>query len=530
MDAGGRGRPLANPTGQGSILRGLAFRVALLVFATTLATSIAIAWISVRSVQARLEQQVDASLPGSLRAVGEQIEHWYRTVELDVRVRATSDALARGATRAETQGFLERSLARAAYAAAAVIDEGGGVVASAGERFAVAREELAAMRHASGAHIGALQRSGTRRFQLVSAPIQGRSGHRLVFALPAEALDEQLQHSGGDAHVGVVDPTGGIVAGSLPVLPLYSSRDDFVTIADGSGREFRVASEPIERFGWRLIVVEDRSEMRDTVNGIVRETLASNLIVAFAASALAFALGAWRMRPIQALADGARRLAAGETSVRVPERGVLGELRSLASAFNEMAERLDESRRALQQRHQELLQANEVLEQLSITDGLTKLHNHRHFQEQFAREARRAERTPSPFCLVLVDIDNFKRLNDDLGHSAGDRVLEAVAVGLNAATRETDYVARYGGEEFALLLPDTEIEGGVALAEKLRMCISALELPVIGPEGRVRVTASFGVAQYRRSTSETFDAADRALYEAKAGGKDCVVAAPAPPR
>ena len=214
--------------------------------------------------------------------------------------------------------------------------------------------------------------------------------------------------------------------------------------------------------------------------------------------------------------------------MRVAEKADADEIEELARSFNEMAERLEQGRLELEDRNRELLQANEVLEQLSITDGLTKLHNPRHFQDQFHREAKRVERTDADLCLVLLDIDDFKKLNDRLGHSAGDRVLEAVAQLMNDQIRETDYLARYGGEEFAMLLPDTDVAGAVALAEKARVAVAGLEVPVLGSEGWVQVTVSVGVASFRESTGVTFDAADRALYEAKAGGKDCVVAADDP--
>jgi diguanylate cyclase (GGDEF)-like protein len=254
----------------------------------------------------------------------------------------------------------------------------------------------------------------------------------------------------------------------------------------------------------------------------------TNVVIVLASAGVSYALAAWRLKPLLDLAEGARRLASGEAGVRVPETDAVGELRTLARSFNHMAQRLDESYQELERRHRELTRANEVLEQLSATDGLTQLYNHRHFQAQFLREAKRVERTGGPLCLVLVDVDDFKLLNDRLGHSAGDRVLQEIAKAMSGQIRATDYLARYGGEEFVLLLPQTGIEGGLALAEKVRGAIEALELPVIGPEGRVQVTVSIGLALYARGPEATFDAADRALYEAKAAGKNRSVVAARP--
>jgi diguanylate cyclase (GGDEF)-like protein len=197
----------------------------------------------------------------------------------------------------------------------------------------------------------------------------------------------------------------------------------------------------------------------------------------------------------------------------------------LARSFNDMAGQLEAQRRALEDRNHELLRANEVLEQLSITDGLTHLHNHRHFHDQFAREVKRADRSGQPLCLLLIDIDDFKALNDRHGHAAGDAVLAATAQLINDQVRESDYLARYGGEEFAMLLPQTDLDGAVALAEKIRVVLAEHAFTLPSGEHTVGLTVSIGVARHAVTADETFDAADRALYDAKAAGKDCVVAA-----
>ena len=251
----------------------------------------------------------------------------------------------------------------------------------------------------------------------------------------------------------------------------------------------------------------------------------TDLLIVLATTGVTYALAVWRLRPLLDLAAAARRLAIGETGVRVDPQNSVGELRALAVSFNHMASRLDETHRLLDRRHRELTRANEELEQLSATDGLTQLYNHRHFQLQLSREAKRAERTGAPLCLLLVDVDDFKQLNDRLGHSAGDRVLQEIARAMRAQIRETDYLARYGGEEFVLLLPQTTVDGGAALAEKVRGAVEALAAPVIGPAGRVQVTVSIGLSAYTKGPEATFDAADRALYEAKAAGKNRVAVA-----
>lgn len=246
--------------------------------------------------------------------------------------------------------------------------------------------------------------------------------------------------------------------------------------------------------------------------------------VAWAAAAFAGLVAIAWTRPIEAVVEATHRLVAGEDVSLLEDRDE-SELRFLARAVDELGARLDQNRLDLESRNHELEQANQVLEQLSITDGLTRLHNHRHFQDRYLSETRRSDRTGHPLCLVLIDIDDFKSLNDDFGHSVGDKVLSGVAAVMNEQVRETDYLARYGGEEFAMLLPETTLEGAARLSEKLRFAVARARFDVSGADRPVGVTISLGVALFTNSPAETFDAADRALYEAKASGKDCVVTA-----
>ncbi len=163
------------------------------------------------------------------------------------------------------------------------------------------------------------------------------------------------------------------------------------------------------------------------IRASLRRALGINLVAVLLSSAGAFVFAAWRVRPIRALSEGARRISEGEMAVEVPDSGSGDEIQVLARTFNQMSSHLRQSRLQLESRNEELRRANQALEQLSITDSLTRLHNHRFFQDQFAREAKRVDRTGSPLALMLIDIDDFKSLNDRLGHAAGDAVLARVA-------------------------------------------------------------------------------------------------------
>jgi diguanylate cyclase (GGDEF)-like protein len=184
-----------------------------------------------------------------------------------------------------------------------------------------------------------------------------------------------------------------------------------------------------------------------------------------------------------------------------------------------------EANEQLVSQNDRLHQANEILEQLSITDGLTRLHNHRFFQDTLIREAKRADRTQEPLALILADIDHFKQWNDRLGHAGGDEILRRIAEVMNSLVRETDLLARYGGEEFAVLLPNTELEGAMALAQKICTTVSESSFLLNPPSEQHPVTVSFGVAAYAGDRKRMFNEADRALYLAKDSGRDCVMVA-----
>jgi diguanylate cyclase (GGDEF)-like protein len=169
-----------------------------------------------------------------------------------------------------------------------------------------------------------------------------------------------------------------------------------------------------------------------------------------------------------------------------------------------------------------------VVRRQAVTDDLTDLANRRKFMDALRQEVARSGRLETPLALVLFDLDHFKLINDRCGHQAGDDVLRSAADIIRARVRETDLAARIGGEEFAVILPGTGIVGAVSLAENLRADISeGVELP----DEDLTLTASFGVAEHRRGEpAETLiGVADRAMYQAKAEGRDRVRSADVEP-
>jgi diguanylate cyclase (GGDEF)-like protein len=170
-----------------------------------------------------------------------------------------------------------------------------------------------------------------------------------------------------------------------------------------------------------------------------------------------------------------------------------------------------------------LEQALKIINELAIRDELTGSHNRRHLIKLIENEKDRTARLGSLFCLCLLDIDFFKRINDTYGHSAGDAVLREFALTVQRQIRESDSFGRYGGEEFLLMLPETTLDEAIVLAERVRNSIEKLGFPDISED--LRVTVSIGVAEFRtgESIGQTVARADEALYMAKASGRNRII-------
>jgi diguanylate cyclase (GGDEF)-like protein len=173
---------------------------------------------------------------------------------------------------------------------------------------------------------------------------------------------------------------------------------------------------------------------------------------------------------------------------------------------------------------------HELVSEQAVTDELTGLSNNRRFRELISKEAARAQRFGHELSLIMLDIDDFKRVNDTYGHLQGDEVLRTIGAILDAESRGVDEPARYGGEEFAVALPETGLGGAIELAERIRARIESERIPLLDGSRAVRVTASLGAASMPGSANSArslIAAADAALYEAKRSGKNRVTGAPA---
>jgi diguanylate cyclase len=230
-------------------------------------------------------------------------------------------------------------------------------------------------------------------------------------------------------------------------------------------------------------------------------------------------------------------------SSRLTQQLDAGSVREIVMALiednREMRDKLSNVRDQLESSRLQVLQLRNNLEraeEAGMRDVVTLIGNRRYFDMTFAEELERARKTGDSFCLALADLDRFKLVNDRFGHLVGDRILRLFAEILVQNVRGQDRVARFGGEEFALMLPGASLEDATTAVERIRKVLESKQW-TLGPTGeRVgTITASFGLAQLRASEtgSDLIKRVDDRLYEAKAKGRNCVVAdvsQPAPAR
>ncbi len=342
------------------------------------------------------------------------------------------------------------------------------------------------------------------------------------------------------AELAVLDMEGRVIAhstpehfNSLPTDPFSAraiSSPGSVWQLDGSVISIAVPA----RSGIRWGTVMARFSLQRVERAIARTRaqllVVSAMVAAAMALLLAFGLDRLVVGPLRELQRVARQMGEGQLDTRAPK--LTGrELNELADSFNRMAAALKEERegleRAVAERTRELSEANERLERLAVTDGLTGVFNHRRFQESLAQEILRANRTEQPLSVLMLDVDHFKKFNDSFGHPAGDELLRKLASTMAAELRATDLLARYGGEEFAVLLPDTGKDMAAQAAERLRVAVEQ-NLRSDVPGGSVTISA--GVATWKvdgTTGQELLTAADRALYQAKHRGRNRVAIAEA---
>lgn len=310
----------------------------------------------------------------------------------------------------------------------------------------------------------------------------------------------------------------------------------------GSGQKYLGAEAqikepvPASTLGWRVLVRQPESTVLTSVHALQQV-----ILVAAGVSGTVLLLLVWFgadrvSRPLARLTDAAHRIERGEEEVVFDDRFGSEELRRLASALQGMfatlvrqKNALSESNRDLESkvaaRTAELQRLNAELDQLARTDALTGVPNRRQSNERLHEEFTRFRRSQTPYAVLMLDIDFFKKINDTHGHATGDAVLQQVAKTLRRSLRDTDFVGRTGGEEFMVILPMTRLHEGAMVAEKLRHTVATTAIAPVGT-----VTVSIGVQEVapgHASPEQAVHDADQMLYLAKQAGRNQVK--PQPP-
>jgi len=281
---------------------------------------------------------------------------------------------------------------------------------------------------------------------------------------------------------------------------------------------------------WQLVLRQPVTTALSPVKVLHRQVLWLALALIALGLLLSLVLARQLSLPIIKLARDARSISSAKLQDFQTESS-LTEIHELANALHTMLHSLQHKQRQLTEanstleqqvaeRTLELQHANQVLEQLSLTDPLTGVANRRRAEQQLQLAMAQFQRYRTPGSVLLLDIDHFKRINDNFGHDIGDLVLKQLAQAWQTELRSSDLLARFGGEEFLVLATQTNLDDAVLLAEKLRASTAALRIPQVG-----KITVSIGVAQFTSDNLEHelfLKQADEALYRAKQTGRNQV--------
>lgn len=242
-------------------------------------------------------------------------------------------------------------------------------------------------------------------------------------------------------------------------------------------------------------------------------------------TSVALYMGHSIVTPLKQLINAARGIVEGNLDIHLSAKRK-DEVGQLTDMFNQMTHALRNKHAEITAANQAMQQQNQLLQKLSITDGLTGLYNRTKLNTILSEQLARFKRHNRPFCLLMIDVDYFKTINDKLGHIVGDRILVTVASVLLKSIRTIDYAARYGGDEFMVILTETDSSAAIKTAERIRAEVSAACLAF--KEQPVHITLSIGITQSRRADTmpnNLIARADAALYEAKESGRDRVYCA-----
>jgi diguanylate cyclase (GGDEF)-like protein len=529
-------------------LTGIKRRLVAFAVAATLIPALVTAGMSYLQNRRSLAEKISQELSSAGSQAARELELWSKERLYELRVFGASYEVSENLERVQRGQAALRAQARSRlgdylrsvrerftdYHELLAVDPAGGVVATSEREAGAIRlpDDWQQRLRTEEAILGDPYQGDDGRTRLaIAVPVIAASG-RFLGGIVARAGVESVGHllatfrPGGTGSVSIIDRSGSVIsvdsAAPTAVLPVDAVR--LLREAGGAAVEYgdragvRVVGSLVDvpLLGWSVVAAIPRQDAYQQIARLRNVTLLMLSILLVVGGALAYGLGALIVRPLDRLTRGAALVAGGDLAVDLPMTAS-SEVGYLTQVFNDMVVRLREGRREL--------------ERLSVTDTLTSLSNRRHLMGALDLEIQRSARHERPCAVLMVDVDHFKKYNDTYGHLAGDEVLSRVGKLLRETLRTVDHAARYGGEEFAVVLPETGLEAGVEVAERIRARLAQVTFQVAGESAGVTVTLSIGVATFPANgkTSEALlAAADAALYQAKKKGRDCVVAAGAP--
>jgi diguanylate cyclase (GGDEF)-like protein len=565
---------------------GVTTRFVGLVLFASLVTALAVGGASLYSAYAPLRQRNEAIFSVVLGQSGEQVRGLLETAQADVRSIAHDPRLLAATLAAAAQvsqekapdtrqyEFLAESLLQTPeFAGLLVLEPSGAVLATAGSgaalegllealklKDALGGAELLEIMETKQLHkeLGSVDGSLIRvlalraasRVVIVASPLSDRDGVPIASVLGLVRQQDiasrlrvdllgtsgnvllvdgqrQLISAGRGSTAAIVAPLAEATPGEADACRLRidwrSGWDGAVTCALSLGT-----------LGWVLVAQQPVHDVFLPLVIMAPAVLAAAIIVALGLSLLAPWIASTIVRPLRELRRGIAAVARGDFSTDVSDHRGPGEVKLLVRAFNRLVSRFrdrsqdsESSQLALEVQNKSFQQKFQAVSELSVTDPLTQIHNRRFFEEYLEREVNRLGRNGDGLLLLVIDIDDFKALNDNYGHAAGDEILKQIARTMKETVRETDLLARFGGEEFVVVSNGTDIRGATVLAEKLRTNVAEASFIVDDSMRPRRATISIGLAKYKGSRTDLFNSADAALYRAKDSGKNCVVAADA---
>lgn len=542
-------------------LRTIKIRIIAFALIATLIPSLTMGWLSYWNNRRAIDEKVVQELTSMTSHASRELGLWVRERRYEMKVLSSSYEVTENLEKLNRPGQPDPGQAAALrrlkdylrsvsekfadYEELVVMDARGAVLAASaapGDGSGLAGDWFQRVR-ANESLIGNPQWDKTHRTAvvLIAEPIRSASGIFLG-AMSAKVnfheIDGILARYAKEpsSELYLVTRAGEVLRSSKPLegpflstkLSEAASKDLFehemTPLQFGSFRGIDVlgALRAVPEMRWGVVAEKDRAAAYAAVIRMRNVTLALISTLLLAIGLAAYLLGLTVVGPLSLLIRGANKVSSGDLDVNLPRRGH-SEVAYMTEVFNDMVARLRKFRDENVAINRELIERNEELRTLSITDKLTGLYNRTQLSELLEKELGRSRRYGHSFSILMIDIDHFKRFNDAHGHQAGDELLRRVAGTLRSQIRSCDVAARYGGEEFLILLTETGPEGALSFAEKLRARVEAIR-----KEGGQEVTVSIGGASFPDhgdGVESIIRKADETLYECKRNGRNRVALA-----